>query len=113
MSRYMMNKLMWAIDREDGSVEAFKRDPAAFIDVWEAAALSPLPPYPDGGTLTPRERRAFEDGDYETLYAMGAHPYLLWHLVRAVFVPERMTEEELSDAFKVAVAEHGLPDFTT
>jgi len=113
VSRYMVNKLMWEIDRRDESVEAYKRDTVAFIDGWEAATLSPVPPYPDGGTLTPDERQAFEDWDFERLYALGAHPYLLWHLVRAIFVPERMTVEELSDAFKDAVAEHGRPDFAT
>jgi hypothetical protein len=113
MSRYMVNKLMVEIDRHDESVAAFKRDTTAFLESWEAAALSPNPPYPVGGSLTPGEREAFADWDFEKLYVLGAHPYLLWHLVRAIYVPERLTVEELSDAFKAAVAKHGRPDFAT
>ncbi len=44
---------------------------------------------------------------------MGAHPYLLWHFVRAVLVSDQLPVEELSDALKAAVAPLGRPDFTT
>jgi hypothetical protein len=47
------------------------------------------------------------------LYALGAHPYLLWHFVRAIHGPGGTPVGELSEAFKAAVAPHGYPEFAT
>ncbi len=113
MSRYMINKLLVEIDRTDEAVNAYRADPAGFVARWEAAAADPQPPYPDGGTLTEAERDAFETLDYGTLYAMGAHPFLLWHVVRAVLVSDELSAHELSALYVAAVTPHGHPDFTT
>lgn len=113
MSKYMIDKLLLDIDRGDESLADFKADPAGFIARWEEQAASPEPPHPAGGVLTEDERAAFEAVDYETLYAMGAHPYLLWHMVRAFFVPDLMTVEELHAAYVDAIGPHGYPDFAT
>lgn len=113
MSRYMINKLMWQIDRDHEALEAFKRDPTGFIATWESPPEPPTPPYPDGGALTTDERDAFLRGDYARLYALGAHPYLLWHFVRAVASTEGTNVGELSDSFKDGIRSHGVPDFTT
>lgn len=113
MSRYMINKLLIEIDRTDEAVEAYRLDPAGFVARWEAAAAHPQPPYPDGGALTGPERTAFETLDYGALYAMGAHPFLLWHVVRAVLVSDELDVGELSARYIEAVAPYGHPDFTT
>jgi len=63
--------------------------------------------------LDAAERTACVDADYVRLYSFGAHPYLLWHFVRAVYVPGRMTADELSDALKQAVTPLDRPDFAT
>jgi hypothetical protein len=111
MSKYMINKLMWEVERTDHALTAFKRDTSGFIDGWEATQA--LPPYPEGGKLTPEERTAFEEWDYAALYRLGAHPFLLWQFTRAIWVPERMTEEELATSFREAVSNLGYPDFST
>lgn len=113
MSRYMIDKLLLAIDRTDDDLEAFMADTASFLDRWERAAANPVPPYPEGGSLTPEEREAFGQWDYARLYEMGAHPYLLWHVVRAVYVPDHATAEELIEEYRTAVTPLGYPDFTT
>ena len=113
MSRYMLNKLMWEVERSDDDLAAFMEDPAGFVESWERRWETPVPPYPAGGGLTQEEREACVAADYVRLYSMGVHPYLLWHFVRAVYVPERMTVGELSDALKAAVAPLQRPDFTT
>lgn len=113
MSRYMMNKLLWEVESDDELLASFKQDPAGLVATWELRATAPRPPYPAGGTLTAEERRACIAVDYAALYSMGAHPYLLWHFIRAVLVPDPMTVEELSEALKLAVAPLGRPDFTT
>lgn len=113
MSRYMIDKLLLDIDRTDDDLEAFIADTPSFLDRWERAAEQPVPPHPSGGSLTAGEREAFEAWDYAGLYRMGAHPYLLWHVVRAVYVPDRMTIDELIEEYRAAVAPLGYPDFTT
>lgn len=113
MSRYMLNKLLIEIDRTDEAVEAYRSDPVGFVARWEAAAANPQPPYPDGGTLTDEERAAFETLDYGTLYAMGAHPFLLWHVVRAVLVSDDLDVRQLAARYVETVTPHGYPDFTT
>ena len=113
MSRYMVNKAMWSIDRSELHLRAYAEDPGAFLDGWERLADDPEPPYPDGGTLTPEERSALETLDIAALYAMGANPFLLWQLVRSVLVPDRMSFEELVIHFRTAVERLGYPDFAT
>lgn len=113
MSRYMLNKLMWEVERNDDDLAAFIDDPAGFVATWQRRYEAPVSPYPLGGVLTEEEREACVDADYVRLYAMGAHPYLLWHFVRAVYVPDPMTVSELSDALKEAVALLERPDFAT
>jgi hypothetical protein len=109
----MINKLLWEVESSTDDLESFKRDPAGFVAAWELRADTPQPPYPAGGTLTDEERRACVAVDFAGLYAMGAHPYLLWHFVRAVLVSDTLPVEELSDSLKRAVDPLRRPDFTT
>ena len=113
MSRYMVNKLMWEVDRSDASLERFKSDPGAFLDDWVTMGERPVSPYPEGGSLTAPERKALAAHDYGSLYAMGVNPFLLWQFARSVSVPDEMTGEELITSFRQAVEPHGYPDFHT
>ncbi len=113
MSRYMVNKLMWEVDRTDEALAAFKVDSADFLDRWTAHTRTPTPPHPEGGSLTPSEREALQGRDYGALYAMGANPFLLWQFARSVSVPEEMSIEELIASFREAVTPFGHPDFHT
>ena len=103
MSSYTVNKLLWHIDRDDDTLDAYKSDPEAFVADWERSTLSPRPPYPDGGILSTEEKDAFARMDASALYSLGAHPYLLWHYVRAVLLEGDMTVDELSAAFKTSI----------
>jgi hypothetical protein len=105
MSRYLVNKVIWEVDRTDEGLAEFKADPAGFLGVWIESS--------GGGPLTRDERRAIEARDYGRLYAMGANPFLLWQFARSVSVPDEMTVEGLIASFRDAVAPHGYPDFHT
>jgi hypothetical protein len=107
----MIDKLLIEIDRTDDAVAAYEADPAGFVAEWETT--TPEPPYPAGGTLTDEERRAFTTLDYGELYRLGAHPFLLWHLVRAVLVTDDLDVHEVSARYVEAVTPHGYPDFAT
>jgi hypothetical protein len=113
MSRYMVNKLMWEVDRTDEAMAAFKTDSARFLEGWEQSSEPPVPPVPAGGLLTEDERTALVSLDYGSLYAMGVNPFLLWQFVRSVSVPDEMTIEQLIGSFREAVAPYGYPDFAT
>lgn len=113
MTRYMVNKVMWEVDKTDADLASFKANPAAFLNSWEQRALHPEPPHPSGGTLTTEERRALEGLDFAALYAMGANPFLLWQFARSVSVPDLMSNDELVANFRAAVKPHGSPDFAT
>ena len=105
MSRYLVNKVIWEVDRTDEALAAFKANPAGFLDAWTGS--------PVGGSLTWEERQALETRDYGWLYAVGANPFLLWQFARSVSVPDEMAVEELIASFREAVAPHGYPDFHT
>ena len=109
----MIDKAMWEVNNDDAALEAFREDAGSFLDRWQASVSDPKPPHPWGGTLTPEERAALVAWDYERLYALGAHPFLLWQFTRSLYVPDRMTDGELVEAFRVAAARHGYPDFAT
>ena len=104
----MVNKLMWEVERSEDSLNAFRHDPGSFLDRWEAAEAKP--PYPEGGKLTAEERAALEAVDYRTLYAMGAHPFILWQFVRALWTED---PAPLVTRYREAIADLGYPDFAT
>jgi len=113
VSKYMIDKLLRTIDATDSALDAFRDDAARFIDRWEAEGRTAAPPFPTGGTLTPEEREAFEAWDYERLYALGAHPYLLWMLLRSLYVAEGRSVEDLVAEYRQAVEPYGYPGYTT
>ena len=110
MGSYIVNKLLWHIDRDDEALEAYRSDPKTFVSDWERSTSSPQPPYPDGGILTAEERDAFVGMEASDLYSLGAHPYLLWHYVRAVLLETDMTTDDLSDVFKAGISGKTPPD---
>jgi len=115
MSRFDVDKFMRHVDDHGDRVRAFAADPAGYVATWLArgAASSPRP-CPDGGTLTEAERVALETEDWETLYVMGAHPYVLFHLVVAVDLVRGPTPwPEFVEWYRGFVTPHGRPDFAT
>ena len=113
MSRYMLDKLLWQIDRDDEALEAYLADPAGYVAAWERSAAEPRPPHPDGGTLTAEERAAVVAVDAPAMYELGAHPYLLWHYVRSVILEPGMSPEQLDGDFKAGIRDRHPPDLTT
>lgn len=108
MSAYMLNKFMRAVEMSDDAVRAYVADPAAFVASWLDGAPGP-DQRPDDRVLTEAERAAFAAGDYAALYALGAHPYLLWHFTEAVYIHETPWPE-LNERYREAVRPHGYPD---
>ncbi|UYN83816.1 MAG: hypothetical protein KIT89_00805 [Microcella sp.] len=109
MSKYMMNKLMRAIEMSDADVAAYVADTAGFVDDWLAGSAGPAR-VTDDRELSADEYAAFVARDYGELYRLGAHPYLLWHFIEAVYIHE-VSWPELNERYRDAVRPHGYPDY--
>ena len=109
MSKYMINKLMRAIEMSDAAVAAYVDDTGGFIESWLAGGAGP-DAVSDDRALTADERAAFVSRDEAELYRLGAHPYLLWHFIEAVWVHE-VPWPQLNDRYREAVRPHGYPDY--
>ncbi|EAR25979.1 hypothetical protein A20C1_08869 [marine actinobacterium PHSC20C1] len=113
MSKYMIDKFMHSVEMSNAGVEAYVADTAGFVDAWIAA--SGRTDVPTGDRIfTAEERDAFVARDYETLYRLGGHPYLLWHFTEAVYTQEfndNFGWRDLVEKYRAAVAPHGVPDF--
>jgi hypothetical protein len=113
MTKYMIDKFMRAVEMSNESVGAYVADAPAFIDAWLAGGGGP-DAVADDRVLTSEERKAFAHRDYEALYRLGAHPYLLWHFTEAVYEGEYTPDRgwrQLVEEYRAAVAPHGLVDY--
>ena len=103
MSKYLMNKLIHLVNMNEAAEREYKADPAAFVERWEKGQKL---------QLTPEEREALAKRDYAKLYALGAHPFMLWSFTDAVWAGEVPREELIKD-YKEKAAKTGYPDFKT
>lgn len=115
MSRFELDKFIKYADDNGERVAAYAADPAAYVAGWQQRGEAAHPrPVADGGLLDKAEQSAFADEDYGTLYALGAHPYALFHFVVAVdLVRGPRPWPEFVEWYRSFVTPHGRPDFTT
>ena len=98
MSRYLLDKFLYTVDRDPELVERYRTDPAGTVAWWEAEmAGTLLNCTADERTtwlaFTDDERAALAGHDHVTLFQMGAHPFLTLTLFIAMF--ERDHDEPL------------------
>jgi hypothetical protein len=99
VSRAELNLAILAIDRDETTLAAFDADPVGFVEPYR---------------LSTEERRALETWDHAALYALGAHPFILWQAVRSIsLLRGGETLDALVERYRAAVVPHGRPDFTT
>lgn len=106
MSKYLMNKLIHRVNADEAALKAYRRDPAGFVAEWERSQPA------SAGRLTDEEREALATRDYGRLYALGAHPFMLWSFTEAVWSHE-VPRDELVRDYKEKTAAIGYPDFAT
>jgi hypothetical protein len=86
MSKYLLNKFLFTIDRDPDLVERYRTDPAGTVAWWEAERAGQLLNCSAGEAstwlqLTDEERHALATHDHVALFGLGAHPFLtltLW-----------------------------------
>ena len=120
MSKYLVDKFLFTVDRDPDLVERYRDDPRDTVAWWEhERANLILNCHGDESStwlvFTDEEREALATHDYPTLFGMGAHPFLTLTLFIAMF--ERDHEEPLGFQLEYAsrLAHFSLPyaDITT
>jgi hypothetical protein len=90
MSKYLLDKFLYTVDRDPELVERYRADPAGTVAWWEAEmANTILNVIPAEKTtwlaFEEEERRALREHDHVTLFQLGAHPFLTLTLFIAMF----------------------------
>ena len=90
MTRYLIDKFLYTVDRDPDLVERYRDDPAATVAWWEAElANSILNCHSDERStwlaFTDEERDVLVRQDHARLFALGAHPFLTLTLFIAMF----------------------------
>ena len=90
MSKYLLDKFLYTVDRDPDLVERYREDPAGTVEWWEAEMANAILNVHTGErstwqAFTDEERRALAEHDHVTLFSMGAHPFLTLTLFIAMF----------------------------
>ena len=114
MSKYLLDKFLFTVDRDPDLVERYREDPAGTVAWWEETMANRLLGCHTGEAstwlaFTDDERQALVEQDHVTLFGMGAHPFLTLTLFIAMF--ERDHPEPLSyqKGYGAALAHLSLP----
>jgi hypothetical protein len=120
VSRYLLNKFLYTVDRDAELVERYRADPRNTVHQWEAEHANRILNCVSGESSTwlrfdDTEREALATHDYPKLFELGAHPFLTLTLFIAMF--ERDHEEPLGFqreyAQRLAHMNMPYPDITT
>ena len=90
MSKYLLDKFLYTVDRDPELVERYREDPAGTVEWWEAELANRIlncTPAEKSTWLafTEDERRALRGHDHVALFELGAHPFLTLTLFIAMF----------------------------
>lgn len=90
MSKYLVNKFLFTVDRDPDLVERYRVDPAGTVEWWEREEANRILNCTSGERstwleLTEDERTALREHDHVRLFELGAHPFLTLTLFIAMF----------------------------
>ncbi|MBI4944478.1 MAG: hypothetical protein HY830_27365 [Actinobacteria bacterium] len=120
MSRYLVDKFLYTVDRDPDLVERYREDPRGTVAWWEAEEANRILNCVSQERSTwlvfaDDEREALATHDYPRLFELGAHPFLTLTLFIALF--ERDHEQPLGFQLEYAQRLSGYslpyPDITT
>ncbi len=113
MSKYLLDKFLFTVDRDPDLVERYREDPGGTVTWWEETLANRLLGSIAAEDSTwqrfgDEERRALVEHDYVTLFEMGAHPFLTLTLFIALFERDH-GPMEYQRAYGAAMAHLTLP----
>jgi hypothetical protein len=90
VSKYLLDKFLFTIDRDPELVERYRADPRGTVQWWEAEQANVILNCHGGERstwlrFTDAEREALATHDYVTLFELGAHNFLTLTLFIALF----------------------------
>jgi hypothetical protein len=90
VSKYLLDKFLFTIDRDPDLVERYRQDPGGTVAWWEAERANVIlnchgHEQSTWHAFTDYERDALATHDYVTLFELGAHTFLLLTLFIALF----------------------------
>jgi hypothetical protein len=90
MSRYLLDKFLYTIDRDPDLVERYRDVPVETVAWWEQEFAGKLLNCTSAErttwlAFTDEERKVLREQDYVSLFLMGAHPFLTLTLFIAMF----------------------------
>lgn len=120
MSKYLVNKFLYTIDRDHDLTERYRDDPAGTVAWWEQEMAGRILNCITAETttwlsFTDAERTALATHDHVALFEFGAHPFLALTLWIAMFERD-FTEPlgmQLDYAEKLAHVRMPYPDIST
>ncbi|MFQ5540321.1 MAG: hypothetical protein ACE5FB_07940 [Candidatus Binatia bacterium] len=115
MSRYLVDKFLYRVDRDESELKAYMENPVAYVANWEKEEGPWLNKAERTSchSFTEEERRALAQRDFEKLYALGAHPFILWTMMLPVYEKEFPNFRALVDHYNSKIRPYGRPDFST
>ena len=90
MSKYLLDKFLFTIDRDPALVERYREDPRGTVEWWEAEEANRILNCTSDERSTwlafeDEEREALAGHDHVRLFELGAHPFLTLTLFIAMF----------------------------
>ncbi len=90
MSKYLLDKFLYTVDRSPELVERYRSDPVGFVEWWEAEQANLILNCHFGERsswlrFSDPERQALAGHDWVKLFELGAHPFLSLTLFIAMF----------------------------
>ena len=90
MSKYLIDKFLFTVDRDPGLVERYREDPRGTVEWWEAEEANRILNCISDERSTwlafeDEEREALASHDHVKLFELGAHPFLTLTLFIAMF----------------------------
>lgn len=90
MSKYLLNKFLYTVDRDPELVERYREDPAGTVAWWEQTQANRILNCIGAESSTwlrfeDAEREALAAHDHVKLFELGAHPFLTLTLFIGLF----------------------------
>ncbi|PWR09787.1 hypothetical protein DKT68_10920 [Micromonospora acroterricola] len=114
MSRYLLNKFLYTVDRDPELVERYRHEPRELVAWWEAERANAVLNCHTGESTTwlrfdDVEREALATHDHVKLFELGAHPFLTLTLFIALFERDNTEPLEYQKSYGLRLAHFALP----
>jgi hypothetical protein len=114
MTKYLLDKFLFTVDRDPELVERYRDDPAATVEWWEREQANRLLNCHSGEAstwlaFTDDERAALSAHDHVRLFELGAHPFLTLTLWIAMFERDDPEPLGMQLAFAARLQHFALP----